>query len=141
MLVFSPFGFLMIFLGIQLAPPSANQISIQMDQYNVIYLARAESGEWKRIDRDVVVPVSFKVDGTRLIARTPDGKWESTDLAEHFNITGKEKWKDVKEIGLKNSKGEALKILHQEDKLILEFKGSGQKIATKIKWVLKKEKE
>jgi len=141
MAVLSPFGFLLIFLAIQLAPPSANQITIQMDQYNVMILAKETGGEWKRIDRDVVVPVSFKVEQTKVIAKGQDGKTESTDLAEHFNITGKEKWKDAKEIRAKNPDGELVKLIHQDNKLIVELTRGDQKLESEITWILKKEKE
>lgn len=136
---FSPFSFLLIFLGIQLAPQSATQITIQMDQYNRIILERQGSSEWKRIDNDVVIPVSFTVEQTKVIAKGEDRKTESIDLIEHYKITGKENWKDVKEILTKEQ--QLVKLIYQDNKLIVESNSQGQKIVTEITWILKKNKE
>jgi hypothetical protein len=139
MATLSPFGFLLIFLGIQLAPSSATQIMIQMDQYNRIILEKQNSGEWKRIDNDVVVPVSFKVEQTKLFAKGNNDKTESVDLAEHYKIKGDENWSDLKEIPAKA--GPAVKLIRQDRKLIVETQFQDQKFQSEITWVLKKEKE
>jgi hypothetical protein len=85
----SPFGLLVIFLALSVAPPSATHVRIEMPPSTPTTLTRAPSEWWVR---DETPPsVSFKREGTGLVLGSlPDQAETRTDLAAQFELTGRE---------------------------------------------------
>jgi hypothetical protein len=134
MAVLSPYGYLLIFLAVQLAPSDSNQITIQFGAYEYMILVQNDQHEWVRSDNDTVVRGSFKVDGANLVMRASEEKEYAIYLAKEFKITGKEKWREVKKIDPVKPEGEWVQLQLSERKLIAVATKGERKIQSEISW-------
>ena len=91
MATLSPLGLLLIFIGLSVAPPSANNVTVQMSEYSRLTFARNIGGWWVKPD-DTGVPIYYKKESTSLVIKSASGREQSMDMAAFFDLTGGEDW-------------------------------------------------
>jgi hypothetical protein len=90
MATLGPFGLLLIFLALSVAPRSATHVTIHTSSMGLMTFTR-ESDEWWARQQDVGPKVLHKREGTNLVVRSAiDQRELRTDMAEQFDLSAAE---------------------------------------------------
>jgi hypothetical protein len=90
MATLSPLALLVMFLALSAAPSSATDLRIYLPSFGPMALIRERDDWWVRQD-DTGRTLAVKREGTSLVLRTlPDHSEARTDLAQYFDLTGRE---------------------------------------------------
>ena len=131
----SPLALLVMFLALSVAPSSATHLRIYLPSLGNMALARERGDWWVRQD-ETGRTVAVKREGTSLVWRTlPDQPEARTDLAAHFDVTGREDLTKDATIRAKGPKGTGAITTHvQPGHLVVHVPDQAGTQAAIITW-------
>jgi hypothetical protein len=139
MATLNPFGLLILLIALSVAPPTADQVSVQLSEYSHMTFTRSAGGWWSKPD-DMGVLVYFRREGTNVVAKAPSyQEAEREDLSRYFELTGGENWTRPTVIRTKPPEKKAeVRTQVQKDRLIARVTLDGTTHESIVTWRTRK---
>jgi hypothetical protein len=92
----SPLGIFFLYIALAVVPSDAETLTLHFSEYDRFILVK-EDGSWMWIN-DVGMKSYVRKEQTRVTFYGAAGEPETFDLKPHFDFTGGENWKEIREV-------------------------------------------